>query len=128
MERDTLKKEASQMSGSALAFVGDAVFSLLVREMLCRQGRLPAGKMHQESVAMVRCEGQAAAIGKLLPHLTGDEMAIFLRGRNAHLSHVPKNAQVADYHAATGLEAVFGYLHLSGQPERVRQLFDWLEL
>jgi ribonuclease-3 family protein len=116
--------ETKQKSTAALAFVGDAVYGLMVREKLCLESRMPAAKLHKASVDLVRCEGQARALGVIEPHLTGDERDIFMRGRNQNSDHVPKNAQVADYRAATGLEALFGYLYLSGQNQRIRQLFD----
>ena len=116
--------EPNEMSTGALAFMGDAVFGLLVREALCRSSRLPAGKLHRKSVDLVRCEGQAAAAERLAPLLTERERDIFMRGRNAHTSNVPRNARPTDYHAATGLEALFGYLYLSGEDERLRELFS----
>ena len=71
---------------------------------------------------LVRCQFQAQALERLWPRLTGEEQEVALRGRNAHVGHVPKNANVADYHGATALEALFGYLYLGGEVSRLREL------
>lgn len=115
-----------EVSTAALAFIGDAVYSLMVRERLCCNHRLPADSLHKRAVEMVRCGAQAGAIAAAMETLTDEEKAVFTRGRNAHSSHIPKGAAVADYRAATGLEALFGYLYLSGRTERLRELFDLL--
>lgn len=112
-----------QLSPLTLAFVGDGVFELFVREKLVCQGNCPVKSLHKRSVAQVCCGAQAAVGKKLLPLLTEEEAAVYNRGRNAHVGHVPKNAEVADYHAATALEALFGYVYLSGSIERLRELF-----
>lgn len=115
---------ARTVSTAALAFVGDAVFGLLARERLCCTHNLPASKLHSSVVSVVRCEAQAKAVEQLMPILTEEEKAVFMRGRNAHSSHVPKKSSVADYRMATGLEALFGYIYLSGDIDRIRKLFD----
>jgi ribonuclease-3 family protein len=106
------------LSPLALAFVGDGVYSLMVRERLLAQANRPVNDLHRLAVAEVRAEAQAAAIARLLPILTEEETAVFKRGRNAHTAR-----SGADYHNATGLEALFGYLYLSDRIERVRELF-----
>lgn len=118
--------DPSQMSALALAFIGDGVYELLVRESLVAGGKDARVKdLHARAVACVRCETQArAARDVLLPVFTEEEAAVYARGRNAHVGHVPKNASIADYHAATALEAVFGYLYLKGETERVHELFE----
>jgi len=115
---------ARSVSTAALAFVGDAVFGLLARERLCCTHSLPASKLHSSVVSVVRCEAQAKAVEQLMPILTEAEKAVFMRGRNAHSSHVPKKSAIADYRMATGLEALFGYIYLDGNIERLRELFD----
>lgn len=106
------------LSPLALAFVGDGVYSLMVRERLLSQANRPVNDLHRLAVAEVRAEAQAAAIKRILPLLTEQEEAVFKRGRNAHTAR-----SGADYHNATGLEALFGYLYLSDRLDRVRELF-----
>ncbi len=107
-----------------LAFVGDTVFDLFVRERLVCQANRPVNKLHKEATTMVKASAQAEAMGKIMPILTEEEISVFKRGRNAHTNHKAKNASEGDYHYATGLEALFGYLYLSGEKERLRELFD----
>ena len=111
------------MSSLALAHMGDAVYEILVRGWLCTQGRATCGNLHKETVALVRAEAQAAAVEKLLPCLTEAECAVYRRGRNAHVHAIHKNASRGQYTRATGLEALFGWLYLQGQLERINQLF-----
>ena len=111
------------ISSIGLAHMGDAVYEILVRGWLCTQGRATCGNLHKETVALVRAEAQAAAVEKLLPHLTEAEGAVYRRGRNAHVHAIPKNASRGQYTRATGLEALFGWLYLQGQLERINQLF-----
>lgn len=114
----------NEMSPLTLAFLGDGVYELFVREYLVSKGSCPVKKLHSRAVELVRCEAQSKALsGDLWPLLTEEEQAVALRGRNAHVGHVPKNAEVGDYHAATALEALFGYLYLKGETDRLRQLF-----
>lgn len=112
-----------QLSPLTLAFLGDAVFELMVRERLVRKGSAPAGKLHKQAVKVVCASAQAEAVAALAPLLTEEETAIFKRGRNTH-SSVPKNADPADYRAATGLETLFGFLHVKGDTNRERELFE----
>jgi len=107
-----------------LAFLGDAVYSLMVRERLVKSSSLPAGKLHNMSVDAVNALAQSEAMKKILPLLTEDETEIFRRGRNAHPHHSPRNQSEGDYHYATGLEALFGYLYLEGRTDRLNELFD----
>ena len=107
-----------------LAHIGDGVYELLTRTMLCLQGHSAAGELHRLTVSFVRAEAQARAAERVLPLLDEEELAVYKRGRNAHVHGVPQNANVGDYHAATGLEALFGWLYLQGQQERIRELFD----
>lgn len=115
------------LSPSTLAFVGDGVYGLLVREHLAEFNR-PAGELHKLSVEMVNANAQAAAYALIAPRLTEKELAIYKRGRNFHTSSIPKNSDSERYHTATGLEALFGYLYLSDEYGRLNELFDaiWL--
>lgn len=102
-----------------LAYIGDAVYELMVRERLVCLANRPAGALHNLSVQAVRAEAQSAAVERLLPVLTEAEMSIYKRGRNAHTT---RNS--TEYHRATGLEALFGYLYLNNHIDRLRQLFE----
>ncbi|MBR5442052.1 MAG: ribonuclease III [Clostridia bacterium] len=116
--------QARMYSPLTLAFLGDAVYSRMVRDMLTKQANKPTGKLHKDSIKLVNAAFQAEMIRELLPHLTEDETAVFKRGRNAHSAHSPKNQSEADYRHATGFEALFGYLYLCGQTDRLRELFN----
>jgi len=112
------------LSPLTLAFVGDAVYGLLVRERLVLSADRSANDLHRLSVDLVRAGAQYNAVSKIIDRLTEKEADIYKRGRNAHANHLPKNAVPAEYHAATGLETLFGYLYLDGQNARVRELFN----
>ena len=112
-----------QMNPVSLAFIGDAVFELLVRRRLMGAGITGAGRLHRAAVEYVRAGAQSADCERVLPLLTPEESDIFRRGRNSSTTHVPKNAAAADYRRATALEALFGYLYLTGRYERVWQIF-----
>ncbi len=114
--------EVNNLSPGTLAFVGDAVFGLLVRERLAENNR-PSGELHSRSIKLVSATAQAEGFAIIEPILTEKELSVFKRGRNAHVSGIPKNSTVRDYHIATGLETLFGYLHLNGEKERINQLF-----
>ncbi len=115
--------EVRDISNLGLAHIGDAVYELLVRTWLCTVGRRTSRQLHRETVALVRAPAQAAAMQRLLPVLTEEETAVYKRARNSRVNSVPKGADVGQYHAATGLEALFGWLYLTGRRERVNQLF-----
>ena len=117
------KCNPKEMSPLTLAFVGDCVFELFVREMISCQANRPAKKLHELSVNKVCCKCQSTKFDKIKEFLTEEEFTIYKRGRNAHTAHKPKNASRAEYSSATGLEALFGFLYLSGNIERVRELF-----
>lgn len=116
--------DLKNISPLTYAFVGDSVYELLVRDYVVSLGNAPLKKLNSTKVEYVRCEFQAAAVSKLLPYFTEDENNVFLRGRNAHVGHVPKNSTTADYHLATALECVFGYLYLKSDTERIQELFS----
>ena len=116
--------DPKQLSPLTLAFIGDAVFEVFVRERLVCQGNCSVNKLHKRAVEQVCCQSQAAAAQRLLPLLTQEEQEAYRRGRNAHVTHVPKNADPADYHAATALETLFGYVYLKGELDRLRLFFS----
>ena len=113
----------NQTSPKALAFIGDSVFDLMVREALVKEANRPTGDLHQEKVKFVSAKGQTDAYHLIESDLTEEEQEVFKRGRNAHTSHTPKNMTNADYHTATGFEALFGYLYLEKREERLNELF-----
>ncbi len=123
-EKKLSPEEARMYSPLTLAFLGDAVYSLLVREMLSLYGNKPTGKLHADSIKLVNAAFQAEMVKLLLPSLTEEETAIFKRGRNAHSAHSPKNQSEVDYRYATGLEALYGYLYLCKNNERIEEIFN----
>ena len=111
------------LSPSVLAFVGDGVYGLCVRTKLSEVNR-PSGELHKLSVKYVNATAQADAF-KVIEHLLSEEeIDIFKRGRNFHTSGAPKSATLGEYHTATGLECLFGYLYLSRKQDRINTLFD----
>lgn len=116
-------RNVNELSAGTLAFVGDAVYGLLVRERLSETNR-PSGELHRLSVVFVNANAQAEAFKIIEQVLTEKELSEYKHGRNLHTNNVPKQSTVAQYHSATGLEALFGYLHLSGQTDRVNELFE----
>lgn len=117
-------KDIRDISVPALAYLGDCVIELCVRRHLVTEEEL-ATSAHLNAAALdfVRAPAQAEAMKRLMPHLTETEAAYFRRGRNMGHSSVPKRATVSEYRAATGMEVVFGYLHLTGQNARIEELF-----
>lgn len=115
--------KAYLLSPSTLAFVGDAVYGLLVRTRLAETER-PIGEQHKLSVKWVNANAQAEAFELIKDRLTDKEMSVFKRGRNNHVGQIPKSTTVGLYHTATGLEALFGYLHINGDTNRINELFD----
>ena len=111
------------VSSIGLAHVGDAVFELLVRSYLCAEGKATGKGMHRATVAIVCAESQAQRAEKILPLLTEEETGVFRRGRNANVHSVPSHASRAQYAEATAVEALLGWLYLSGRKERVSELF-----
>lgn len=117
------RAEVNAISMLGLAHIGDGVYELLTRTMLCRQGHSSAAKLHKLTVSYVNAPAQARAVKKLLPILTPEELAVYKRGRNTKVNSVPQKASEGEYHAATGLEALFGWLYLQGHIERIDVLF-----
>ena len=116
--------KADTLSPLTLAFTGDAVFSLYIREMLVCEANRPVGQLHKLSVNWVKAEAQSKGMHAILPILTEKELEVFKRGRNAHTSHTPKNQSGCDYHYATGFEALVGYLYLKDETERLTLLLN----
>ena len=112
-----------EISTDALAYLGDSVIELLVREHLVNMNITSSGGLNSKSLEFVKAGSQAQAMRNILPLLTDEEEAIFKRGRNKAGGNVPKSATVSEYRAATGMETLFGYLHLKGDRERISLLF-----
>ena len=126
MEQNSLpvtKERAKQMNPVVLAFVGDAVFTLLVRERLALESHAHTGELNRLASERVSAHGQSEALEHVLPKLTEEEEDIYRRGRNAKKPTKSKNASVQEYVRSTGFEAVVGYLYLTGQRERIEELF-----
>lgn len=116
--------QPKQLSPLNLAFVGDCVYEILVRGALVCKANRPVNELHRESVKYVSAKAQTEAYAKIKDILTEEETAQFKRGRNAKVGHSPKSATDAEYHTATGVEALFGYLYLSDRAERIKHLFS----
>ena len=115
--------ERIDYSVASLAYLGDSVIELCVREHLVRTGLSSSARLNSEALEYVKASKQAAAMKNILPFLSEDEESIFKRGRNMGHTNTPKSATVSEYRAATGMETLFGYLHLTGQQERIAELF-----
>ncbi len=120
----TKSADISALSPLTLAFVGDTVFDLLVRSELVIEANRPVDALHKTASKSVCAHAQAEAIRALLPMLTEEETDVFKRGRNAKTGGIPKHASSADYHHATGLESLFGWLYLKGETGRINELYS----
>ena len=116
-------KQVNAISNLGLAHIGDGVYELMCRAYLCCKGDKTVKNLHKDSVEMVKAPTQAKYAEKLLPHLTQQEQDWFRRGKNAHSHAAPKSATPQEYAKATGLETLFGALYLSGQKDRLNELF-----
>jgi len=117
------QQEINAVSNLGLAHIGDCVYELLVRSYIVAHGGVTNQSMHRTTVEMVCAAAQARAAAAISPLLTEEEQAVYRRGRNSHVHSVPKNADPGDYHAATGLECLFGWLYLCGEHARINELF-----
>lgn len=116
--------EIMYMQPAVLAFVGDAVFNLFIRERLVRRKRASSHRLHVDATRYVKAASQSRIAREIQKDFNEDEARIFRRGRNAKAATIPKNANVQDYHNATGLEAVMGYLYLTNQKERLDAILE----
>ena len=112
------------LSSLGLAHLGDSVFEVMVRSWLVLHGKAKAKDLHRATVRYVAAPAQAAAVERLLPLLTQEEADVYRRGRNTAPHSVPRAASRGEYQAATGLEALFGWLYLQGRTERLNELFE----
>lgn len=113
-----------QLSPLNLAFIGDCVYEMLVRESLVLEANRPVNDLHKESIKYVSAKAQTKAFEKIKDVLSEEEMTVFKRGRNSKVGHSPKSATEGEYHCATGVEALFGYLYLKDEVERIKELFS----
>ena len=110
-------------SGLVLAYLGDAVYELMIRERIVARGNKQVNKLHREATRYVNAAAQAELIENVMDELTDEEKNIYRRGRNATSNTVPKNQSVGDYRKATGFEALVGYLYMTGNINRIEELF-----
>lgn len=114
----------SQYGALALAYMGDCVYEIKIREFLMKQANMPVNMLHRKAKGYVSAAAQSAFADRILPLLTEDEENIYKRGRNAKPHTTPKNMTLSDYKKATGLEALFGYLYLSGETKRIDEFME----
>ncbi len=119
---DLEEKDLRTYSPLTLAYLGDAVYDLLIRTILVKRGNRPVADLHKTASSLVKASAQSRMIGVLEPYLTEEEMSVYRRGRNAHPSTIAKNATMADYRRATGFEALIGYLYLKEEYARITEL------
>lgn len=119
---DLKEPDARAYSPLTLAYLGDAVYELIIRTIIVEQANAPVNKLHKRSSTLVKAAAQAEMIRKLEPILTPEEAAVYKRGRNAKSYTVAKNATMTDYRMATGFEALVGYLYLKREYERILAL------
>ena len=113
----------TSVSAPSLAYLGDCVIELCVRRHLVESGLNTSAHLNKAALDYVKASAQAAAMKRLLPHLTEEELSYFKRGRNIGHTNRPKSATVSEYRSATGMEVLFGFLHVTGQQDRIDELF-----
>ena len=118
------KQDLLNMSSLGFAYLGDAVYEVMVRAWLCLHGKLTPGRQHKAALAYVAAPRQAALLERILPLLTQEEAQVLKRGRNASPHSYPQGATRQEYLAATGLETLFGWLYLRGETDRLNTLFE----
>lgn len=118
------EREANSYSPLSLAFLGDSVYDMLMREYLMYKANMPVAKLHSMKIKLVCAEFQSKAYDTVSKVLTEKELSVLKRGRNATGNTVPKHADAVEYRRATALECLFGYLRLTGQNVRINELFE----
>ena len=119
-----MEKPIEEMSTAALAYLGDSIIELCVRETLVKKGVSSAKNLNFSALLFVKAEAQADAMKNILPLLSEEETAAYKRGRNIGHTNTPKSATVGQYRMATGMESLFGYLYLKGEKARINELFS----
>lgn len=115
---------SENFGSAAMAYLGDSVIEVWVRERLVRSGLPNSRELNAEALSYVTAPRQAAAMKEILPMLDEEEAAVFRRGRNLGHSNLPKNATASEYRSATGMETLMGYLHLNGRADRIDELLS----
>jgi ribonuclease-3 family protein len=118
------KQQAKEMNPVVLAFIGDSIQMLYVRKRLALSHGVKSGKLHKLALLSVSAVGQADTLESIKDFLTEEETEIYKRARNSKTASAAKNAKITDYRKATGLEAVLGYLYITGQSERLEEILD----
>lgn len=118
------KKDIKTYSPLALAYLGDAVYEIIIRTIVVKRGNAPVNKLNKKVSGLVRATAQKEAFLRIIPYLTEEEETIYKRGRNSKLNTTAKNAKLSDYRIATGYESLLGYLYLSGRTERLFYLIE----
>ena len=116
------KVNIKEYSPLTLAYIGDAVYDLLIRTLVVKKGNQQVQKLHKETITMVQASAQARMITALNDQLSEEEHAVYKRGRNAKSASPAKNQSISDYHKATGFEALLGYLYLKNDWKRMMEL------
>ena len=114
--------DINSYSPLTLAYIGDAIFDLIIRTAMVSNGNNRADSLHKATASIVKAKTQSDMIEKMLLYLTEEEAAVYRRGRNAKSHTTAKNASISDYRRATGFEALLGYLYLQGDMERIMEL------
>lgn len=118
-----INSDIHSLSPLTLAFVGDSVYDLLVRQHLVSLANRPVKELNLMKVTLVNCKSQADSMRAIMDKLSEEELHVYKRGRNVRVNSASKHSTLADYHCATGLEALFGFLYLSGNTDRIKELF-----
>lgn len=124
IERPENVSEVNTMSPLTWAYIGDSVYELYIRQYLINTTKLKPHKLHIEAIKYVKAKAQAELLKKLQNLLTDEEKDIVRRGRNTENHHIAKNADIADYAQSTGFEALIGYLYLSKQDKRLKEILE----
>ena len=124
IERPENVSEVNTMSPLTWAYIGDSVYELYIRQHLINTTKLKPHKLHIEAIKYVKAGAQAKILEKIKQSLTEEEQEIVKRGRNAENHHLPKNATVQDYMYSTGFEGLIGYLYLTKQDERLKEILE----
>ena len=111
-----------QVSPLSLAYIGDAVYEVYIRSYIMRSDNMPVAKLHKAATRYVSAKAQAQIVKSIMDDFTPEELSVYKRGRNAHSYTSAKNADIVDYRMATGLEALFGYLHIKKDTQRLEEI------